>query len=150
MNPSLSINASYNPYELLRVYAYYRTLLGGLLLVMFQAHIIDRALGVEDPQLFFYTCVIYTVFNVVTLILLWHIKFSPSIKQLFSLLLVDIAAIILLMHSSGGAPSAFGYLLLVAAAAGGMLLRGQIAIFLAALTSIAVISETIYRVITNT
>ena len=147
MNALSPLSANYNPYDLLRVYTYYRTLLGAILLLMFEGHVADKALGYSNPSLFFYASLGYTVFNFISLLLLWKVRFLPSQKQLFSILLIDIAAIIVLMHSSGGAPSALGYLLLVAAAAGGMLLKGQIAIFLAALTSIAVISETIYRTI---
>lgn len=150
MRSPVPINASYNPYELLRVYTYYRTLLGGILLLMFQAQIAVKVLGVSNPDLFLYVSSVYTAFNVITLLALWRVRFSPSQKQLFTLLSIDIATIILLMHSSGGATSALGYLLLVAAAAGGMLLRKQTSVFLAALTSIAVISESAYRVFNNT
>jgi two-component system sensor histidine kinase PilS (NtrC family) len=149
MKELTSLSASYNPYELLRVYTYYRTLLGSILLLMFEGHIADQALGPDNPELFLFTSLSYTILNFITLLLLWRVKFLPSQQQLFGLLLVDIAAIILLMHSSGGAPSALGYLLLIAAAAGGMLLRGQMAIFLAALASIAIISESAYRTITD-
>jgi two-component system sensor histidine kinase PilS (NtrC family) len=61
------------------------------------------------------------------------------------LLVIDLLAITLLMHSSGGVTNGLGYLILVAVAAGGILLRGQIAIFFAAMACIAVISETLYR-----
>lgn len=140
----------YNPYRLLRVYTYYRTLLGGILLMMFYGNIAGKALGQNNPRIFLYTVLAYTALNFTTLLVLLRFRFSPSQKQLFSLLLLDIAAIILLMHSSGGAPSALGYLLLVAAAAGGMLLHSRTALFLAALASIAVIAESMYRGITNT
>ncbi|GGY78251.1 histidine kinase [Cellvibrio zantedeschiae] len=144
------IPTSYNPFELLRVYTFYRTLLGIVLLIMFEGQLTPNVLGMSNPTLFFYAAVGYTVFNISTLLLLWRVRFSPSQKLLFSLFLIEIAAVVALMHSSGGASSALGYLLLVAAAAGGMLLRGQIAFFLAALASITVISETVYRALTDT
>jgi two-component system, NtrC family, sensor histidine kinase PilS len=150
MNPFNPRTANYNPYDLLRVYTYYRTLLGGVLLVMFYGHFADKVLGQDNPSIFLYTSIAYTALNISTLLLLWKIKFSPTQKQLFSLLLLDIAAIILLMYSSGGAPSALGYLLLISAAAGGMLLRTRIAIFLAALASIGVIGESMYRILSHT
>ncbi len=144
------LTSVYNPYDLLRVYTYYRTLLGAILLLMFQGHIADKALGTTNSPLFLYTSVGYTVFNFLTLLLLWKVRFSPSQKQLFSLLVIDLVAVILLMHSSGGATSALGYLLLIVAAAGGMLMRRRIPILLAALATIAIIGETAYRVITDT
>jgi len=150
MNSFTPISANYNPFELLRVYTYYRALLGIVLLGMFELQLAGKVLGSDNPSLFFYASVSYTLFNVLTLIILWRLRFSPSQKILFGLFLIEIATIILLMHSSGGAPNALGYLLLVAAAASGMLLRGQIAFFVAALATLAVIAESVYRTITGT
>ncbi len=150
MKPFIPLPTNYNPYDLLRVYTYYRTLLGGALVLMFEGHIADKVLGQDNPTIFLYTSIAYTLINFTTLVLLLRVKLSPSQKQLFALLLLDIASLILLMHSSGGAPSTLGYLLLIAAAASGILLRSRTAIFLAALASIAVIAESIYRVINNT
>jgi len=143
------ISANYNPFELVRVYTFYRTLLGVILLIMFEGQLAPKVLGIDNPDLFLYASIAYTVFNISTLLLLWRVRFSPSQKHLFALFLIEIGTVVVLMHSSGGAANALGYLLLVAAAAGGMLLRGQIAFFLAALATIAVISETAYRAITD-
>jgi two-component system, NtrC family, sensor histidine kinase PilS len=150
MNPFSPGSANYNPYELLRVYTYYRTLLGGVLFAMFFWHVSDKVLGQDNPAIFLYASAAYTLINFTTLVLMLRVKFTPSQKQLFTLLLLDIVAITLLMHSSGGATSALSYLLLIAAAASGMLLRSQIAIFLAAISSMAVMAESIYRILTNT
>lgn len=138
---------SYNPYYLLRVYAYYRALLGSVLLLMFQGGIAANVLGSVHKELFFYTSSIYTVINVVTLSLLWRTRFLPSQKYLFTLLLIDLIAISLLMYSSGGVANGLGYLILIAVAAGGILLHGQVAILFAALACIAVVSESLYRFI---
>lgn len=135
----------YNPYDLLRVYTYYRTLLGSVLLLMFQGQFAAKALGSDNPELFFYTLITYTAINFLTLAMMWRLRYAPSQRKLFSSLFIDIVAIALLMHASGGALSGLGYLLLVAIAAGGMMLRERIAIFLAALTTIIVVSEGIYR-----
>lgn len=140
----------HTPHNLLRVYTYYRTLLGSILLLMFYGHVADKVLGQDDASLFLYTTIAYTAFNALTLVVLLRIQLSPSQQQLFALLLLDIITIILLMHSSGGASSALGYLLLVAAAASGMLLPQRLAIFLAALASIALIVESLYRLLRNT
>lgn len=139
------ITPTYNPYDLLRVYTYYRTLLGSVLLLMFQGGIAPNVLGNENPDLFFYTSTSYTLINFISLTLFWRIKFLPSQKQLFGQLCIDLLAITLLMHSSGGVLNGLGYLLLVSVAAGGMLLRGQIAIFFAALASTSIITESTYR-----
>jgi len=135
----------YNPYDLLRVYTYYRTLLGSVLLLMFQGQFATKVLGNDNPDLFFYSSLVYTAINFVTLVVMWQVRFAPSQRKLFSSLLIDIVAISLLMHASGGALSGLGYLLLVAIAAGGMMLRERVALFLAALATIVIISEGIYR-----
>ena len=44
---------NYSTYDLLRVYTYYRTLLGSLLLLMFQGQVAPTVLGYEHPTLFF-------------------------------------------------------------------------------------------------
>lgn len=149
MKPFPIITPTYNPYDLLRVYTYYRTLLGGVLLLMFQGDIARNVLGNDHPNLFFYTSISYTLINIISLVMFWRVKFLPSQKQLFSLLFIDLLAIILFMHSSGGVLNGLGYLLLVAVAAAGMLLRGQIAIFFAAIATIAVIAESSYRSFTS-
>lgn len=136
---------NYNPYDLLRVYTYYRTLLGSLLLIMFELQIAPKVLGNDNPTLFFLTSATYTAINCLTLIVMWQLKFSPSQRKLFGSLFVDVAAITLLMHSSGGAISGLGYLLMVAIAAGGIMLRERISFFLAAITTLAVLGEGFYR-----
>src|SRR5690625_4840727 len=75
---------NYSTYDLLRVYTYYRTLLGSLLLLMFQGQVAPTVLGYEHPTLFFYTSAIYTALNIITLALLWRAKFLPSVQQLRS------------------------------------------------------------------
>ncbi len=136
---------NYNPYDLLRVYTYYRTLLGSLLLIMFELKFAPRILGNDNPILFLYTSAAYTAINCMTLIVMWQLKFAPSQRKLFGSLLVDVVAISLLMHSSGGAISGLGYLLLVAIAAGGIMLRERVSFFLAAITTLVVLSEGAYR-----
>lgn len=137
--------SSYNPYDLLRIYTYYRTLLGSVLLMMFQLELAAKVLGSSNPVLFFYTSVFYTGLNFLSLVLMWRLRFKPSAQNLFSSLLVDVIALSLLMHASGGAQNGLGYLLLIAIAAGGIMLRERIATLLAAITAIVVISEGTFR-----
>lgn len=144
-SPEINRAPSYSNYDLLRVYTYYRTLLGSLLLLMFQGNIAPNILGNDQPSVFLYTSIFYTSFNILTLGLLWRAKFSPSSQQSFALLVIDVLAIALLMYASGGALSGLGYLQLVVIAAGGMLLPAQLAVLLAALASIAVVGESIAR-----
>jgi two-component system, NtrC family, sensor histidine kinase PilS len=144
-SPSLGSYSSYNPYDLLRIYTYYRTLLGSVLLLMFQLEVATKAIGSDNPVLFSYTSLAYTLLNFIALAMMWRVKYLPSQRKLFGTLLIDVIAISLMMHASGGSLSGLGYLLLVSIAAGSIMLRERIATFLAAITTIAVITEGIYR-----
>lgn len=146
MSPNLlNHSLNYNPYDLLRVYTYYRTLLGSLLLLMFHVQFAPKVLGHNNPNLFFYTSIAYTAINIMTLVVMWRLKYSPSQRKLFGSLVIDVIALSLLMHASGGAVSGLGYLLLVAIAAGGIMLRERISFFLAAIATIIVIGEGTFR-----
>jgi len=148
-NVSAGDARNYNPYDLLRIYTYYRTLLGSLLLIMFEVEVAPKVLGNDNSDLFFYTSAIYTAINCLTLIVMQQLKFLPSQRKLFGSLLVDVVAITLLMHASGGAISGLGYLLMVAIAAGGIMLRERISFFLAAITTLSVLTEGSYRLLTS-
>lgn len=137
----------YNPYDLLRIYTYYRTLLGSVLLLMFQIEFAPQVLGHDNPILFFYSSLGYAAINFLTLVVMWRVKYAPSQTKLFGSLLIDVVAISLLMHASGGAISGLGYLLLIAIAAAGIMLRERISFFLAAITTIVVLAEGAYRFI---
>lgn len=139
--------SSYNPFDLLRIYTYYRILLGSLLIAMFLLNFAPEALGNEDPELFFYSTLFYTCINVLSLPLLWQQKFNPSNTHLFGSLLLDVGALMLIMHSCGGAQSGIGYLLLIATAAGSIMLREQMAYLLAATTTLVVLGEGSYRLL---
>lgn len=147
--PTTANHRNYNPYDLLRIYTYYRTLLGSLLLIMFELDVAPKVLGNDHPRLFFYTSAIYTAINCMTLLMLWQLKFSPSQRRLFGSLLIDVVAITLLMHASGGAVSGLGYLLMVAIAAGGIMLSERISFFLAAMTTLAVLGEGALRMVSS-
>src|SRR5690606_11757832 len=137
----------YNPYDLLRIYTYYRTLLGSVLLLMFQIEFAPQVLGHDNPTLFFYSSLGYAAITFLTLVVMWRVKYAPSQTKLFGALLIDVVAISLLMHASGGAISGLGYLLLIAIAAAGIMLRERISLFLAAITTIVVLAEGAYRFI---
>lgn len=132
--------SSQSSQKLLRVYAYYRTLLGALLLFMQSNHFAPNILGSSDPQLFHQTSVIYTALNVIVLGILWKVKFKSRQRQRFTLFAIDVAAISLLVYASSTESTGLSYLLIITIAAGSMLLRGQVAVGLAALATIAIIS----------
>ncbi|MDO3384877.1 ATP-binding protein [Gilvimarinus sp. SDUM040013] len=137
------IEQGYDPYQLLRVFTYYRVLLGCLMLLIYSSHTLTNVLGSEDGAVFSVTCWVYTIISLTSLLHLWRNKHQPSIQNRVFALLTDIVAITLMMYSSGGATSGLGYLMIVSVAAAGMLLPAQMAIFIAALATIALIGESI-------
>jgi len=130
----------------IKVYAFYRLALTLLLAGIFFSDIIPEMLGQEHPALFKYTITLYTVITFISLARLSGSRFSSSDQHVFLICLVDITAITLLMHSSGGVNSSLGLLLFVTISAGSITLTSQIANLLAAMATIAIITESIYRV----
>lgn len=126
-------------HTLLRIYSYYRVLLGSLLLFMFHGGITTQTLGIVSPNLFSYTCLIYTAIGIMTLVSLWQKNFQPSEQQLLAQLTIDVAAISLMVVSSGSATSSLGYLLVITVAYGGIFLNQQLSLLLAAFASLAAI-----------
>lgn len=137
--------SSQSSQKLLRVYAYYRTLLGALLLFMQSNHYAPNILGSSDPQVFYQTTMIYTALNVIVLGILWRVEFRIRQQQRFILFAIDITTISLLVYASSAESTGLSYLLIITIAAGSMLLRGQIALALAALATIAIISVNLVK-----
>ncbi|MGI1678798.1 MAG: histidine kinase [Cellvibrionaceae bacterium] len=130
-------------YQLLRIYAYYRTLLSCIVLLLFTAKLAVNYLGSELPVLFFYTVWTYAITNILTLFFLWKNQFSPNKQQIVLLLFIDISALTLLMHASAGMD--IGYLILVCIAAGTIFLPRHINLALAGFATILVLTEGVFN-----
>lgn len=135
--------------QLLKVYVYYRTLLSSILLLMFSSDIAGNILGTSSPRLFAYTAFSYALVNLLVLVLLWRNHFTPRTEQIVTILLMDIVAVVLLMHASNGMEGSLAYLLLICVAAGSIFLRGTASIALAGLSTILILSESIYSTYTG-
>lgn len=101
--------------------------------------------GENDPALFFLVSIFYTLFAVLAMVAIglhWP-RFNLSLSLQMS---ADVVFIIALLHASGGIRSGVGLLLVGSLAAAGMVRRGRLAMFHAALASIAVLLEHTHRV----
>ncbi|UTA47329.1 ATP-binding protein [Simiduia sp. 21SJ11W-1] len=127
--------------SLLRVYSYYRALLGSLLLFIFHGGLTPNLVGNNAPELFSYTCIVYTAISVWTLLALWRKDFKPSQKQLLAQLCIDVVAITLLVYSSGSNTSGLGYLLIITVAYSGIFLNQQLSLLLASFASLTAIGS---------
>jgi two-component system sensor histidine kinase PilS (NtrC family) len=129
---------------LLRVYLYYRFVLGALLFTMFFSGAALEVLGNKHPQLFHWTSLSYTLISLATLASFRVERLQTSVNRIFAFLIIDLVVILLLVHASGGLESGLGYLFLVSVAMASIFVRGQLCLAFAALTSILIIGETVY------
>lgn len=128
---------------LLRIYAYYRLGLSGLLCIMFTIGVAPNVLGNLAPKLFFYTTASYALLNLLTLLVLWQKQFYLTIEQIFFLLFIDIIILVILIHASGGLDSGLSLLLFVTVATGSILLKPQASAALASIVTLLMLSETL-------
>lgn len=129
----------------LQIYSLYRLLQITALLVLFFLGSATGYLGSQKPELFLISAIVYFIFCVVTLVQT-SIKRLPNLKDngILFVFLVDVIAIAAFMHFSGGIHGSLGIMMVVIVATAGIFLKGRLALFIAALASIAILSEQIY------
>lgn len=90
----------------------------------------------------------YILFAVVMSILAF-LRWPRFNRQLTLQAMGDIIFIVLLMHASGGVRSGLGLLLVVAIAGASLISQGRLALFYAAVASIALLMEQSWRIVTD-
>lgn len=132
--------------SLLRIYNYYRIVLGVSLLVIFIREIGERLLGTLNPDMFVLTVSSYIVVNVVFAAACLFLPARTLDRQLlgFFVVVADSLTLVLLMHFSEGVSSGIGALVIVSVAAGSILISGRIATVMPAVGTIAVLYEEFY------
>ena len=101
--------------------------------------------GSHDRALFVRTTITYLIFGVLSVPMIfarWHFNVQIAL-QVFA----DIVFITILIYASRGVTSGLGLLLLTTLAGAGVISRGRLAIFYAAIASIAVLLEQGYEVL---
>jgi two-component system sensor histidine kinase PilS (NtrC family) len=131
---------------LLKVYNYYRLLVGLGLLTVFLQSLMGSDLGNLAPAAFLRIVLAYCAVNVLSVLVLQliprrHFRAQPIATGLVS---YDIAVLAALMVVSGGVGSGIGLLVLVSVAAGAILVTGRTALFLASLAAIAILAQELY------
>lgn len=132
-----------NSTRLLRLYVGYRLLLSVLFFSLVQLQWAPNYLGSDDHQLFSLTIFLYTAINILTPVAFYIWRWKPGETAIFAMLLIDTAAITVMMYASGNLDGSLGYLLLVTVAASGVLQRGILALALAAIASVIVITTAV-------
>ncbi|MEE8058938.1 MAG: ATP-binding protein [Pseudomonadales bacterium] len=129
--------------SLLKIYTFYRVLLSIALIATFLLNSYQQPLvGELKPGLFIYSTCIYFLLNIITLVLVLPKRISFNSQQLIVNFSIDIIAIIFIVDASGGIASGVGILMVVVIAASSIILRGQLAMLIAALASLAVLADT--------
>jgi two-component system sensor histidine kinase PilS (NtrC family) len=132
--------------SLLKVYNYYRLLVGLALTTVFLQNFMGSALGELDPPAFLRATLSYSAINVVSVLVLQAIPRRWFHAQGIATLLVtyDIVVLTTLMYLSGGVGSGIGLLLLVSVTTGAILVTGRRALLLASMAAIAVLYQELY------
>jgi len=124
----------------LRLLNYYRLFLSTIFLIFFSSGFTGHILGVQLPNMFFWTCLLYVMISI-SFIYAAYIR-SPEFKtQVVIQAAADILTITVLMHASGGIESGIGMLLIVNVTASSIFLSKQNAYFISSVASLAVLGE---------
>jgi|TARA_B100000315_G_scaffold253712_1_gene293127 two-component system sensor histidine kinase PilS (NtrC family) len=131
---------------LLKIYNYYRGLLGLSLLAVFFQATIETRIGIVYRELFVLVAIGYTLINLISAVALQFLPPRLISHRRLSFLLVcyDIASLTTMMLLSGGVGSGLGVLILVTVACGAIIVTGRAAPLVPALASIAVLFEESY------
>ncbi len=102
----------------------------------------------ESPQLFFIAVAFYLCFGLLSVILVRR-RLATAQFQTIVQATVDISVLMVILHACGGVASGLGLLLLVPVGSLAFLLPPRSALFLAAVTIIAVLVHTIWQQLTG-
>jgi len=124
----------------------YRLVVAGLLLGAWMVMDKRESWAEYDTNLFAYTAAFYLLFGCISFIAA-KIRWPRFNRQLTLQVLGDIGFITTLMFASGGVRSGFGLLLVIAIAAASLVSHGRLAMFYAAVASIAVLLEQTWQLL---
>ncbi|WP_430009240.1 sensor histidine kinase [Methylophaga lonarensis] len=127
----------------LLIFSYYRLFLAATLFAVFYFNLPPDFLGSLDPAAYATVSQIYLLAGL-ALTALTHLRWNNFVSLTTLQLLFDIVFLTLLIHASGGLQSGLGSLMVVVVIAGGTLIPGRLAVFTAAIATLAVLFEASY------
>jgi len=147
----ISNNRDQQTVGLLRIFALYRVVVAGTLVLLFRQGGDLTRLGQDNPELFYTVVVTYALINLLILVAVNFLPRPLLNRSLAVSIVVAIDCLIIsgLTYLSGGVDSGLAPLLLVAVAAGAILAASRVSIFLAALATLALLSEEIYLAVSQ-
>ena len=130
----------------LRYFNAYRMAVASLFLVATFLYPDGLSLGSQDPRLFRAVCTVYLALAIAFQIALRRAPDRFDL-HLTAHVCTDIVATTLLMYASGGFRSGLAVMLLISLAAASLVSRGRLLLFYAALASIAILLEQLWRAV---
>ena len=132
--------------NLLKVYNYYRLIVGLAMLVAFKQTWAPMALGALAPDWFFIGCGSYLLLNAVAASAFQLLPGRYVLHQNTGLALAttDVLLLTWLMYLSNGVASGLGLLVLVSVAMGSILINARSGLLLASIASLALLYEELY------
>lgn len=131
--------------QALRYFSLYRIVISGLFAVLGILAKLPPNFTEFDVRQFALTACVYLGFAILAQVAVEQ-RWAPVRLQVYAQVLLDIIAITLFIRASGGVEGGFGILLVVAIAGGCLFVQPRVAIFFAALATLAVLGETILGV----
>lgn len=130
----------------LHYFSLYRLIIAAVFLVAFVLSGGALNLGSQSPSLFQWAgyAYLFMAFGFLSALRRFHRAFN---LQLTIQVACDVLALTLMMHASGGTKSGIAVMLLVVLAGAGLVGQGRMALFYAALATLAVLVEQSYRVL---
>ena len=128
---------------LYRIYVMYRFVLALLLILMLVTSRTEKLVGHLNPDLYQYAAACYLLVGFASLLTFFSSNTTNNPARLFVVFFIDIIAITVMSDASGGIASGLPTLLTITIAASAVLLSGTIATLVAALSAIAVLSDTL-------
>ena len=128
----------------LQLYNAYRFLIAMLFLMLQGLLSGDKVAQSLNANLFSNLVLGYFIFSIISGIFTWLEK--PDIDMsLPTQIIIDIVFIVLLMHAQEGSQSSVGLLLIITIASASLISAGRLALFYAAVASIGILLEQLYR-----
>jgi two-component system sensor histidine kinase PilS (NtrC family) len=103
----------------------------------------SRTIGVESASAFFTAAAVYLVFGFICILVVKRRVGSPFLQSILQVGL-DVLLLMLILHACGGVASGFGLLLLVPVGAVALLVPLRLALFMAAVTALVMLTHTIW------
>jgi two-component system, NtrC family, sensor histidine kinase PilS len=135
-------------WQALQVYAFYRFILSGALLIAIKFNFLPSLITDIDEPLFVSTTQAYISFGIIAL-LISFIKKPSFFYQAYITIWFDIIFLVLLMHAGGGILSGIGILMIIVVAAHSVLLPGRLSLLSAAFASSVILTEQVFSQFTQ-